>query len=88
MDNELRDNVVEMVRAIRNQNYEETKHMTREEKREHDRKRYTEAKAWMASIKPDPSRFPFLAAKWNQSRNQKVAKKRHSSESGNLDVRL
>jgi hypothetical protein len=63
MENELEDNVVEMVRAIRNQHYEETKHMTREEKREHDRKRYEKAKAYMATVKPDPSQFPFLSGK-------------------------
>ena len=64
MENELEnDNVVEMVRAIRNQNYEETKHMTREEIREHNRKRYSEAKAWMATINPDHERFSFLVKK-------------------------
>ena len=74
MENEIQDNVVEMVRAIRNQHYEETKHMTRDEKREHDRKRYEKAKAYMDTIKPDPSQFPFLAGKWEkQSRNRKIA---------------
>jgi hypothetical protein len=63
MENDLEDNVVEMVRAIRNQHYEETKHMTREEKRIHDCKRYEEAENWFATIKPDPARFPFLAGK-------------------------
>ena len=63
MENEIQDNVVEMVRTIRNQHYEETKHMTREEKLEHDRKRYEKAKEWLASGKPNPDRFPFLAGK-------------------------
>ena len=63
MDNELPDDAVEMVRAIRDRHYEETKHMTREEKREHDRKRYEKAKEWLASGKPNPDRFPFLVGK-------------------------
>jgi hypothetical protein len=63
MENELQDNVVEMVREIRNRHYEETKHMTREEKREHDRQRYEKALTWLASGKPNPERFPFLAKK-------------------------
>ena len=63
MENELRDNVVEMVREIRNRHYEETKHMTREELREHNRKRYEKAEKWLASVEPDPSQFPFLAGK-------------------------
>jgi hypothetical protein len=58
-----RDNVVEMVREMRNQHYEETKHMTREELREHNRQRYAEAKAWLATVKPNPDRFPFLPNK-------------------------
>ncbi len=67
MDNDLPTDAVEMVRAIRNRHYEETKHMTREEKREHDRARrdksVAEFKALAANVKPDPSRFPFLAKK-------------------------
>jgi len=63
MEHETQDNVVEMVRAIRNQHYEDTKHMTREEKREHDQHRYEKAKEWLASGKPNPERFPFLAKK-------------------------
>ena len=63
MEDDLPHDAVERVRAIRNWHYEETKHMTREEKRVHDQKRYEEAKEWMASIKPDPSRFPFLPQK-------------------------
>jgi hypothetical protein len=63
MENELPDDAVERVREIRRRNYEATKHMTREEIREHNRKRYAEAKEWMATIKPDPERFPFLPQK-------------------------
>ena len=63
METEIQDNVVEMVREIRNQHYEETKHMTREEKREHDQKKYEKAKEWLATGKPDYERFPFIAKK-------------------------
>jgi hypothetical protein len=58
-----RDNVVEMVREIRNQHYEETKHMNREELREHNQKRSEQAEKWFATIKPNPDRFPFLPKK-------------------------
>ena len=55
---------VERVRAIRDRRYEETKHMTREEKQAHDwqriNKSYAEFKELMANANPDPSRFPFL----------------------------
>jgi hypothetical protein len=57
------DNVVEMVREIRNQHYEETKHMTIEERRAYDQKDYDEFKALLANAKPDYDRFPFLPKK-------------------------
>jgi len=57
MENDLPTDAVEMVRAIRDRHYEETKHMTRDEKREHDQKRYEAAKKSMASI--DPSKYDF-----------------------------
>jgi len=60
MDNNLPTDAVEMVRAIRDRHYEETKHMTREEKRVHDRKEYEEAERRFASVKPNPGRFPFI----------------------------
>ena len=61
MENEdLPFDAVERVREIRRRHYEATKHMTPDEVREHNRKRYEEAKAYMATIKPDRSRFPFL----------------------------
>jgi len=63
MMNDLPHDAVERVRAIRDRLYEETKHMTPEEFREHNKKRYEENKEWMASIKPEPSRFPFIAKK-------------------------
>jgi len=62
MDN-LPHDAVERVRAIRDRLYEETKHMTYEEKRAYDKKKYEENKEWFASIKPDPSRFPWLTKK-------------------------
>ena len=54
---------VERVREIRRRHYEATKHMTDEERWEYDKKRYEENKKRMATIKPDPSRFPFLPQK-------------------------
>jgi len=67
MDNDLPDDAVEMVRAIRDRRYEEMKHMTREEKRAHIHERMTKNvekfKARMANAKPDYDRFPFLAKK-------------------------
>ncbi|MCL2745340.1 MAG: hypothetical protein FWE67_15970 [Planctomycetaceae bacterium] len=62
-NDDLPFDAVERVREIRRRHHEETKHMTREEFREHNRKRYEEAKEWMATIEPDPSRFPFLPQK-------------------------
>jgi len=62
-NDDLPVDAVERVREIRRRHYEATKHMTPEEKRDHDRKRYEEAKAYMATVKPDRSRFPFLAKK-------------------------
>ena len=63
LTNDLPFDAVERVRAIRDRYYEETKHLTDEERWAFDEKRYTEAKAWMDTIMPDPSRFPFLAGK-------------------------
>lgn len=67
MKNDLPKDAVERVRAIRNRHYEETRHMTREEKRDYDRNRIdknvAEFKALMANVKPDYDRFPFLAKK-------------------------
>jgi hypothetical protein len=57
MENEIQDNVVEMVREIRERHYEATKHMTHEEKRAYDDKRYEEAKKRMASV--DTSKYDF-----------------------------
>lgn len=66
-DNEFPNDAVEMVRAIRDRHYEETKHMTREEMREYDKKRLgksiAELNVLRANAKPDPNRFPFLFKK-------------------------
>jgi len=66
MENDLPTDAVEMVRAIRDRHYEATKHMTREEKRAYGQKEYEEAKEYMANLKPDYDRFPFLAKKSEQ----------------------
>jgi cell fate (sporulation/competence/biofilm development) regulator YmcA (YheA/YmcA/DUF963 family) len=67
MENDLPTDAVEMVRAIRDRHYEETKHMTREEKRVYDNQRIeksvAEFKQLMRDSKPDYERFPFLATK-------------------------
>jgi protein-disulfide isomerase-like protein with CxxC motif len=64
LNNELPDDAVEMVRAIRDRHYEEMKHMTREEKRAHIAARTAKAvadfEARMANAKPDYERFPFI----------------------------
>jgi len=60
---DLPHDAVERVREIRRRHHEETKHMTREEMRAHNRKRYEEVTARMARVKPNPERFPFLAKK-------------------------
>jgi hypothetical protein len=67
MENETEDNVVEMLRAIRDQKYEEIKHMTREEQRAYIEARTAKGaaafEARLANAKPDYERFPFLAKK-------------------------
>ena len=63
MENDQPTDAVERVRVIRDRYYEETKLMSEEERWDYDKKRYEEARAWMDAIKPDPSRFPFLAGK-------------------------
>jgi hypothetical protein len=68
MDNDdLPDDAVEMVRAIRDRHYEEVKHMTPEEQRAHIKARTAKGaaafKERLANAKPDYERFPFLAPK-------------------------
>jgi len=55
MENILQDNVVDMVRTIRDRHYEETKHMTREERLAHVRKEYAEAEKAFGSISTSKS---------------------------------
>ncbi len=56
---------VERVREIRRRHYEEIKHMTREEMREHNcnrmRKSEAEFKSLRDQVKPDDFDFPFLS---------------------------
>jgi len=67
METETRDNVVEMVREIRNRHYEETKHMTYEEKRAHDSARMAKSvarfEALMKEVNPDDYDFSWLRRK-------------------------
>jgi len=62
-NDDLPIDAVERVREIRRRHYEATKHMTFEERRAYEHQRYEEAKAYMATVKPDRSCFPFLAQK-------------------------
>ena len=61
---------VERVRAIRDRRYEETKHMTREERDAYNRQRidksYAEFEERTKNAKPNYERFPFLAKKSEQ----------------------
>ena len=58
MEHETQDNVVEMVRAIRNRHFEDTKHMTREEKREHDLQRYEKPNCRFGAFSKSLPRLP------------------------------
>jgi hypothetical protein len=66
-NNDLPDDAVEMVRAIRDRHYEEIKHMTREEQRAHIEARTAKGaaafEARLVNAKPDYERFPFIAKK-------------------------
>ena len=59
MANDQQVDVLEMIREIRNEHYEATKHMTREEKRAYDRKEYEEAKKAMANVDPSTCNYDF-----------------------------
>ena len=63
MQNELPDDAVEMVRAIRNRHYEETKHMTREEKRAYEQKKVDNFKKLMKEVNPADYDFSWLSRK-------------------------
>ena len=67
MKNDLPTDPVVMLRMIRDRHYEDTKHMTQEEKRDYDQKRIDksndEFERRLASLQPDYDRFPFLSKK-------------------------
>lgn len=63
MDNELPDDAVEMVREIRNRHYEETKHMTVEERRAYDQKGIDDFKKLMKEVNPSDYDFSWLRRK-------------------------
>ena len=67
MENDLPTDPVEMLRMIRDRHYEDTKHMTQDEKRVYDKKRIdtsnNEFEQRIASLQPDFDRFPFLSKK-------------------------
>ena len=63
MDNETRDNVVEMVREARNRHHEETKHMTVEEMWAYDQPKIDAIKALMKEVNPDDYDFSWLRRK-------------------------
>ena len=54
---------VEMVREIRNRKYEETKHMTREEKWAYEQKGVDNMKKLMKEVNPDEFDFSWLRRK-------------------------
>ena len=57
------DDSVAMVRAIRDKHYEETKHMTYDEKMAYYEKKAEAFQRRMDQVEPDYDRFPFLAKK-------------------------
>jgi hypothetical protein len=63
MESDLPNDAVEMVRAIRTRHYEATKHMTREEKQAHDKKRYDGFKKLMKEVNPNDYDFSWLRTK-------------------------
>jgi hypothetical protein len=63
MKNDLPDDAVEMVCAIRTRHYEETKHMTREERRVHDQKGYDDFKKLMKEVNLGDYDFSWLRKK-------------------------
>ena len=63
LNNDLPDDAVEMVRAIRTRHYEETKHMTIEERWAYDQKGIDEFKALMKEVNPSDYDFSWLRRK-------------------------
>ena len=59
----LLDDTVEMVRAIRNRHYEETKHMTCDEKRAYEQKKVDNFKKLMKGVNPADYDFSWLHKK-------------------------
>lgn len=62
------DEPMEMIRAIREKRYEETKHMTRKERSAYSQKKLDEAEEIRKKINPDDYDFPFLHKKQKESR--------------------
>lgn len=63
MEDDLPVDAVEMLRVIRTRHYEETKHMTREEKRLHDHKQYEAAKKWLTEVDTSGCDMSWLTGK-------------------------
>ena len=63
MDSDLPTDAVEMVRAIRNRHYEETKSMTVEEKWAYDQKGIDDFKKLMKEVNPNDYDFSWLHKK-------------------------
>ena len=63
MQNDMPKDAVAMVREIRNRHYEETKHMTREEKRAHDQQKVDNFKKLMKEVNPADYDFSWLHKK-------------------------
>ena len=61
MENNPTKDAVEQVRAIRDRHYEETKHMTREERLAHVRKEYEEAEKAFGNVKTSKSYASWLS---------------------------
>ena len=57
------DNVVEMVRAIRDKNYEEMKYMTSDEKMEYRKRKSNAFLRLMKEVDPNDYDFSFLSKK-------------------------
>ena len=60
---ELPNDAVEMIREIRNRKYEETKHMTREEKWAYEQKGVDRMKKLMREVNPADYDFSWLHRK-------------------------
>ena len=63
MESDLPNDAVEMVRAIRTRHYEETKHMTIEEKWAYDQQGIDAFKQLMKEVNPNDYDFSWLRTK-------------------------